>query len=154
MWKTQLICIHYTLITIAISVFVFLSFFMYIFFTAAKKRKTERLPDMTIAYVCKVRHYLIICIICKAMQTSETYYVLYFSVFFPYYQYLFLHICIIMYPLRVVMLSSFSYFVNPPVWCFRLVTLFYIYSFVMCKFEKFVCYIFVKMQKKKKIKQK
>ena len=29
-----------------------------------------------------------------------------------------------------------------------------VYSFVMCKFAMFVCYMFVKMQKKKKIKQK
>ena len=64
--------------------------------------------------------------------------------FFPFDHYFFHHICIIMYPLRVVMLSSFAYstlLFN----VFRFVTasliLFYIplYSFVMCKFAMIIC---------------
>ena len=51
------------------------------------------------------------------------------SLSFSFYQYLFHRIRIIMYPLRLVMLSSFAYFVNPPVWCFQLVTLFDIIFF-------------------------
>ena len=64
--------------------------------------------------------------ICESWCTPPLFLFSFFSLSlsFPFYQYLFHHIRIIMFPLRVVMLSSFAYFVNPPVWCFRLVTFF------------------------------
>ena len=83
--------------------------------------------------------------ICESWCASPLSFFPFFFCLFPLLPIFFLHICIIMYPLRVVILSSIAYFVNPPVWCFRLVTasitLFYISSFVMCKFAMFVYYI-------------